>query len=180
MEETIIFNASNYFTIEACDCAAEILKETNAIENPNYDDCYNFQSERMHIDFDELKSSLSINIGREIIGLTAMRVWSDYYYRAKRFSENLSDILYIPSDSCMEDFSLSMENDVESMAYHNDGYYDIVYRVVKPGISEDTIHNAIMKWINGGNDKSFMEITESLVPYICKALKINQKERKAI
>ena len=180
MEETIIFNASNYFTLEACDHAAEILKETNAIENPNYDDCYNFQSERMHIDFDELKSSLSINIGKEIIGLTAMRVWSDYCYRAKRLSEKLSDILYIPSDSCMEDFSLSMENDVESMAYHNDGYYNVVYRAVKPGISEDTIHNAIMKWINGGNDKSFMEITESLVPYVCEALKNNQKERKAI
>ena len=180
MKETIIFNGSDYLTKEACDEAAEFLKETNATENPDYDDCYIFQSERMNIDFDELKSNLSMNIGKEIIGLATVRVWNGYRKGAKRFSENLSNILYIPSDSCMEDFSISMENDVESTAYHHDGYYSVIYRTVKPGISENAIHNAIMKWINNGDDKRFMEITDSLVPYVCKALGITQEEKEAV
>ena len=180
MKETIIFDGSDYLTKEACDEAAKFLKETNANENPDYDDCYIFQSERMNIDFDELKKSLSMNIRREIIGLANVRVWNGYRKGTKRFTENLSDILYIPSDSCMEDFSISMENDVESTAYHHDGYYSVIYRAVKPGISENAIHNAIMKWINNGDDKRFMEITDSLVPYVCKALGITQEEKEAV
>ena len=180
MKETVIFNGSDYFTKEACDEAAEFLKETNATENPDYDDCYIFQSERMNIDFDELKKSLSINIGREIIGLATVRVWNGYRKGAKRLSKNLSDILYIPSDSCIDDFSISMENDVESTAYHNDGYYEVIYRTVKPGVLEDTIHNAIMRWIYNGDDTRVMEITESLVPYVCKALGIVQEEKEAV
>ena len=93
MKETVIFNGSDYLTKEACDEAAEFLKEMNATENPDYDDCYIFQSERMNIDFDELKKSLSINIGREIMGLATVRVWNGYRKGAKRLSENLSDIL---------------------------------------------------------------------------------------
>ena len=180
MKETVIFNGSDYFTKEACDEAAEFLKETNAAENPDYDDCYIFQSESMNIDFDELKSNLSMNIEREIIGLATVRVWNGYRRGVKRFSENLSDILYIPSNSCIEDFSISMENNVESMAYHHDGYYDIIYRAVKPGVSENSIHNAIMRWINNGDIKRFMEITNSLVPYVCEALGIDHKKKKAV
>ena len=180
MKETVIFNGSDYLTKEACDEAAEFLKEMNATENPDYDDCYIFQSERMNIDFDELKKSLSINIGREIMGLATVRVWNGYRKGAKRLSENLSDILYIPSDSCIDDFSISMENDVESTAYHNDGYYSVIYRAVKPGVSEDTIHNAIMRWVNNGDSKRFMEITNSLVPYVCEALGIDHKKKKAV
>ena len=180
MKKTIIFNGSDYFTKEACNQAVEFLKETNASENPDYDDCYIFQSECMNIDFEELYGDLSKNIGREIIGLATVRVWNGYKKGAKRFSKNLSDILYIPSDSCMEDFSLSIENDVESIAYHHDGYYSVIYRAVKPGVSENTIHNAIIRWIDNGDDKRFKEITNSLVPYVCKALEINQEERKAI
>ena len=175
MKETVIFDGSDYLTKEACDEAAEFLKETNATENPNYDDCYLFQSKRMKIDFDELKSNLSMNIGREIIGLTTARVWDGYRKGPKRFSNNLSDILYIPSDSCIDDFSISMENDVESMAYLHDGYYSVVYRAVKPGVSENTIRNAIIEWICNRDRKRFMEITESLVPYVCKALGIIQE-----
>ena len=52
MKETVIFNGSDYFTKEACDEAAEFLKEENTVENPNYDDCYILQSEYMNIDFD--------------------------------------------------------------------------------------------------------------------------------
>ena len=63
MKETIIFNGSDYFTKEACDEAAEFLKEENAVENPDYNDCYTLQSEYMNIDFDELKTDLSMNIG---------------------------------------------------------------------------------------------------------------------
>ena len=180
MKETVIFNGSDYLTKEACDEAAEFLKEMNATENPDYDDCYIFQSERMNIDFDELKKSLSINIGREIMGLATVRVWNGYRKGAKRLSENLSDILYIPSDSCIDDFSISMENDVESTAYHNDGYYSVIYRAVKPGVSEDTIHNAIMRWVNNGDSKRFMEITNSLVTYVCEALGIDHKKKKAV
>ena len=180
MKETVIFNGSDYLTKEACDEAAEFLKEMNATENPDYDDCYIFQSERMNIDFDELKKSLSINIGREIMGLATVRVWNGYRKGAKRLSENLSDILYIPSDSCMDDFSISMENDVESTAYHNDGYYSVIYRAVKPGVSENTIHNAIMRWVDNGDSKRFMEITNSLVPYVCEALGIDHKKKKAV
>ena len=180
MKETVIFNGSDYFTKEACDEAAEFLKETNAAENPDYEDCYIFQSESMNIDFDELKSNLSMNIEREIIGLATVRVWNGYRRGVKRFSENLSDILYIPSNSCIEDFSISMENNVESMAYHHDGYYDIIYRAVKPGVSENSIHNAIMRWINNGDIKRFMEITNSLVPYVCEALGIDHKKKKAV
>ena len=33
MKETVIFNGSDYFTKEACDEAAEFLKETNQIES---------------------------------------------------------------------------------------------------------------------------------------------------
>ncbi len=94
MKETVIFNGSDYFTKEACDEAAEFLKETNAAENPNYNDCCIFQSESMNIDFEELQSELSMNIGREIIGLATVKVWNGYRKGAKRFSENLSDILY--------------------------------------------------------------------------------------
>ena len=180
MKETVIFNGSDYLTKEACDEAAEFLKEMNATENPDYDDCYIFQSERMNIDFDELKKSLSINIGREIMGLATVRVWNGYRKGAKRLSENLSDILYIPSDSCIDDFSISMENDVESTAYHNDGYYSVIYRAVKPGVSEDTIHNAIMRWVNNEDSKRFMEITNSLVTYVCEALGIDHKKKKAV
>ena len=180
MERTIIFNGSDYFTKEACDYAAEFLKETNTAENPNYNDCYIFQSERMNIDFDELKSNLSMNIGREIIGLATVRVWNGYRKGTKRLSENLSDILYIPSDSCIDDFSISMENDVESTAYHHDGYYSVIYRAVKPGISENSIHNAIMRWVDNGDSKRFMEITNSLVPYVCEALGIDHKKKKAV
>lgn len=180
MKETVIFNGSDYLTKEACDEAAEFLKETNATENPDYDDCYLFQSERMNIDFEELQSELSMNIGREIIGLATVRVWNGYRKGAKRLTENLSDILYIPSDSCIDDFSISMENNVESMAYHHDGYYSVIYRAVKPGISENTIHNAITKWIYNGDDTRVMEITESLVPYVCKALGIIQEEKEAV
>ena len=93
---------------------------------------------------------------------------------------NLSDILYIPSDSCMDDFSISMENDVESMAYNHDGCYSVIYRAVKPGVSENTIHNAIMGWIYNGDNKRLMEITESLDPYVCNALGIIQEEKKAV
>ena len=180
MERIKIFNGSDYFTKEACDEAAEFLKEVNVVENPDYDDCYVFQLGCMNIDFDELHRDLSKNIEREIIGLATVRMWDGYSKGAKRFSKNLSDILYIPSDSCIEDFSIFMENNVESMAYHHDGYYNAIYRVVKPGISENTIHNAIMKWVNNGDDTRFLEITESLVPYVCKALGISQEERKAI
>ena len=180
MKETIIFDGSDYLTKEACDEAAKFLKETNANENPDYDDCYIFQSERMNIDFDELQSELSMNIGREIIGLATVKVWNGYRKGAKRLSENLSDILYIPSDSCIDDFSISMENDVESTAYHNDGYYSVIYRAVKPGVSEDTIHNAIMRWVNNGDSKRFMEITNSLVTYVCEALGIDHKKKKAV
>ena len=180
MKETIIFNGSDYFTKEACDEAAEFLKEENAVENPDYNDCYTLQSEYMNIDFDELKTDLSMNIGREIVGLATVKVWNGYRKGAKRFSENLSDILYIPSDSYLEDFSISMENDVESTAYHNDGYYSVIYRAVKPGVSEDTIHNAIMGWIYNGDDTRVMEITESLVLYVCKALGIVQEEKEAV
>ena len=180
MKETIIFDGSDYLTKEACDEAAKFLKETNANENPDYDDCYIFQSERMNIDFDELKKSLSMNIGREIIGFVTTRSWDGYGKGTKRFTENLSDILYIPSDSCIDDFSISMENDVESTAYHNDGYYSVIYRAVKPGVSEDTIHNAIMRWIYNGDNKRLMEITESLVPYVCEALGIDHKKKKAV
>ena len=180
MKKTVIFNGSDYFTKEACDEAAEFLKATNATENPDYDDCYIFQSERMNIDFDELKKSLSINIGREIMGLATVRVWNGYRKGAKRLSENLSDILYIPSDSCIDDFSISMENDVESTAYHNDGYYDIIYRAVKPGVSENSIHNAIMRWVDNGDSKRLMEITNSLVPYVCEALGIDHTKKKAV
>ena len=175
MKETVIFNGSDYFTKEACNEVAEFLKETNATENPDYDDCYILQSEYMNINFDELKTDLSMNIGREIIGLATVKVWNGYRKGAKRFSENLSDILYIPSDSYLEDFSISMENNVESMAYHHDGYYDVIYMAVKPGISENIIHNAIMRWIDNGDDTKVMEITESLVPYVCKALGIIQE-----
>lgn len=180
MKETVIFDGSDYLTKEACDEAAEFLKETNATENPDYDDCYIFQSERMKIDFDELKKSLSMNIGREIIGFVATRTWDGYGKGTKRFTENLSDILYIPSDSCMDDFSISMENDVESMAYHHDGYYSVIYRAVKPGVSENSIHNAIMRWVDNGDSKRFMEITNSLVPYVCEALGIDHKKKKAV
>ena len=180
MKETVIFNGSDYLTKEACDEAAEFLKEMNATENPDYDDCYIFQSERMNIDFDELKSNLSMNIGKEIIGLATVRVWNGYRKGTKRLSENLSDILYIPSDSCIDDFSISMENDVESTAYHHDGYYSVIYRAVKPGVSENTIHNAIMGWIYNGDNKRLMEITESLVPYVCKVLGIIQEEKEAV
>ena len=180
MKETVIFNGSDYFTKEACDEAAEFLKEENAIENPDYDDCYTSQSEYMNIVFDELKTDLSMNIGREIVGLATVKVWNGYRKGAKRFSENLSDILYIPSDSYLEDFSISMENNVESMAYHHDGYYSVIYRAVKPGVSENSIHNAIMGWIYNGDNKRLMEITESLVPYVCKALGIIQEEKKAV
>ena len=180
MKETVIFNGSDYLTKEACDEAAEFLKETNAVENPDYDDCYIFQSESMNIDFEELHGDLSKNIRREIIGLANVRVWNGYRKGAKRFSENLSDILYIPSDSYLEDFSISMENNVESMAYHHDGYYDIIYRAVKPGVSENSIHNAIMRWVNNGDSKRFMEITNSLVPYVCEALGIDHKKKKAV
>ena len=93
MRETVIFNGSDYFTKEACDEAAEFLKEENAIENPDYDDCYTLQSEYMNIVFDELKTDLSINIGREIIGLATVKVWNGYKKGAKKFSNNLSDIL---------------------------------------------------------------------------------------
>ena len=180
MKETVIFNGSDYLTKEACDEAAEFLKEENAVENPDYNDCYTLQSEYMNIDFDELKTDLSMNIGREIVGLATVKVWNGYRKGAKRFSENLSDILYIPSDSYLEDFSISMENDVESMAYHHDGYYDIIYRAVKPGVSENSIHNAIMRWVNNGDSKRFMEITNSLVPYVCEALGIDHKKKKAV
>ena len=180
MERTIIFNGSDYFTKEACDYVAEFLKETNTVENPNYNDCYIFQSECMNIDFEKLHGDLSKNIRREIIGLANVRVWNGYRKGAKRFSENLSNILYIPSDSCMEDFLISMENDVESTAYHHDGYYSVIYRAVKPGILENTIHNAIMGWIYNGDNKRLMEITESLVPYVCKALGIIQEEKEAV
>ena len=180
MKETVIFNGSDYFTKEACDEAAEFLKEENTVENPNYDDCYILQSEYMNIDFNELKTDLSINIGREIIGLATVKVWDGYRKGAKRFSENLSNILYIPSGSCIEDFSISMENNVESMAYHHDGYYSVIYRAVKPGISENSIHNAIMRWIDNGDSKRFMEITNSLVPYVCEALGIDHKKKKAV
>ena len=180
MRETVIFNGSDYFTKEACDEAAEFLKEENAVENPNYNDCCIFQSESMNIDFEELQSELSMNIGREIIGLATVKVWNGYRKGAKRFSENLSDILYIPSDSYLEDFSISMENNVESMAYHHDGYYSVIYRAVKPGVSENTIQNAIMGWIYKGDNKRLMEITESLVPYVCKALGIVQEEKEAV
>ena len=95
MKETIIFDGSDYLTKEACDEAAKFLKETNVNENPNYDDCYIFQSERMNIDFDELKKSLSMNIGREIIGLATVRVWNGYRKGTKRLSENLSNIPHI-------------------------------------------------------------------------------------
>ena len=180
MKETVIFDGSDYLTKEACDEAAEFLKEINATENPNYDDCYIFQSERMKIDFDELKKSLSMNIGREIIGFVATRAWDGYGKGTKRFTENLSDILYIPSDSCIDDFSISMENDVESMAYNHDGCYSVIYRAVKPGVSENTIHNAILKWIGNRDSKRLMEITESLVPYVCKALGIVQEEKETV
>ena len=180
MKETVIFNGSDYFTKEVCDEAAEFLKEKNAAENPDYDDCYIFQSERMNIDFDELKKSLSMNIGREIIGFVATRSWDGYGKGTKRFTENLSDILYIPSDSCIDDFSISMENDVESTAYHHDGYYSVIYRAVKPGVLENTIHNAIMGWIYNGDKKRLMEITESLVPYVCTALGIKKKKKEAV
>ena len=180
MKETVIFNGSDYFTKEACDEAAEFLKETNQIENPNDNDCYIFQSESMNIGFEELQSELSMNIGREIIGLATVKVWDGYRKGAKRFSENLSDILYIPSGSYLEDFSISMENNVESMAYHHDGYYSVIYRAVKPGVSENSIHNAIMRWVNNGDSKRFMEITNSLVPYVCEALGIDHKKKKAV
>ena len=180
MEKVLIFDGNYYSSKKCFDDSIEVLKECWDIKNPTDDEVYNYINENIWDDLECEKSILDINIKREIVGLATFKSWNGYRRGAKRFSKNLSDILYIPKDCCIDGFSVSMETDVESMAYHHDGYYSVMYRAVKPGISDNTLHAAIMKWIENGDAARFMEITDSLVPCVCKIYGIVQEEREAV
>ena len=149
------------------------MKKSSEAHGLSYDECLAFQTDSLNRDFETLAHKLNKRLGREVVGLARIdEPYYDYTF-SKRHLENLSDILYVTSDSCREDFSIDMEEDVESEACGSDGLLTITYRVIKPNVSEDVIDRAIYLYDKYEDDSIIMDITESLVPYVCDALEIN-------
>lgn len=176
MKETTIFNGNDYFSTEAMEETANFLKEMHVTESPNDNDCYVLQTSSMNDDFQELKETLSVDIDKKIIGIANIKTWNGYIKCFNVFSEDLSNILYLPSDSELETFVVSMESDIKTIAYHHDGYYNIIYRALKSGISEYSLNEALRKWKVNNDITRFLQITDSIVPYVCNVLNIETQE----
>ena len=162
MERTVLYDGAEYFDVD-------VMRKTSEAHGLSYEECLSFQSDSLNRDYEELGHKLSKSLGREIIGLARF----DDYTFTKRHLEDLSDILYVPSDGCREDFSVAIEEDIESEVCGSDGLLFITYRLIKPYVSEEELNHAISEWNKCGDYTEIMSITESLVPYVCDTLGIN-------
>ena len=119
-------------------------------ENPEYteDEAYDLMCENNNLYYDDKMYNLSgVDLPENIIAIADLGLWNGRRSGYKELGDDLTEIFKTSCDFCS--WYVDQYGNVRSTQHHHDGTNYILYRLWKPGLSDDQKENFMDKLYYG-------------------------------
>ena len=118
--------------------------------------------------YDCEKDNLNIDTEGRVIAIADLGFWNGRKWGYKVMENNVNECLYWASE-CDDIEIYADQYDIRSVQYHHDGHHKILYREMKPKLTDWQRDNFLAKIFEGKvTRKDIVRYTRSILPYVKK------------